>query len=129
MSLLHPTPGQVFDRLAILKLKHSAYLRAKKPIDILALEMDELYKHLRDSKPGWEFAHVSLASLDRLSQVNETLWEAEDRVRNLGEDNLRELAATAKMIAGLNDERMKLVQKIDQELGWNSPVEDKIYGT
>ena len=125
MSLLHPTPGQVLDRLSILRLKQEAYANQGRDAAGLVKEISELIAHI--NKLGVSLPAVAILR-EELATINEALWSAEDRVRQLGASEVRELAATAKVIAQLNDDRMRLVKRIDEVLGWKEPVEDKVYG-
>ena len=117
MSLLHPTPGQVIDRMSIIRLK----LRASPSNERLNQEWKELAEYL-NNLPCPDGEAVSLS--ERLHEVHSELWDCENGVRS--EDEHIRLAMIAKKIALLNDERNRLIQEIDKAYG-SSSVEDKVY--
>lgn len=123
MSLLHPTPGELCDRLSIVELKRAAYKRAKRPTAQLYHEAVELRRRVD------ELPLVCLEPMSGLRRVNQALWRAEDRVRAAAPGDKDELAFLAKHIARLNDERVRLVREIDRACGCGQPVEEKVYAT
>ena len=135
MSLLHPTPGQVLDRISILNLKIRAYREAGRPFAALDGEWGELMVHLQllwpkvadgETDKPWR---TNLHKLNQaLAAVNCEIWKDEDEVRLLeGTGWDKDLVTCHIHIAKLNDERMRLVREIDKAFGWNDPVEEKIY--
>lgn len=121
MSLLHPTPGEMCDRLSIVQLKRAAYKRARRPTAQLYHEAVELRRRVDELPPA------CLESRSGLRRVNQALWRAEDRVRAAAARDKDELAFLAKHIARLNDERMRLVREIDRACRHGEPVEEKVY--
>jgi hypothetical protein len=121
MSLLKPTPGEVIDRISILRLKADAYLKAGKPTERLNLETTELCLYLDTLGRHSEVTPIAF----ELADINESLWKAEDyiRVEAMSE---HEVSKTALEIVRLNDRRMQLVREIDKVYGLQS-VEEKIY--
>ena len=119
MSLLHPTFGQMHDRMAILKLKicHSAS-------EELKLEFEQIRIRLQNHKGHFVYKEAVLLD-ERLLELHTRLWECENSVRQFA--TVFKLAAIAKEIASLNDERNRLIQEIDRAYGYAHTVEDKIY--
>ena len=122
MSLLKPTPGEVMDRIAIVKLKISAYHKAGRDSLALYRESRELTRHLEKFPV---FASDSKLSR-KLSETHRKLWKAENDVR-IPNANMWQIADAAQRISRLNDTRCQLIRQIDQNYGVET-IEEKIYG-
>lgn len=112
VSIIQPTPGQLIDRLAVIRLKIAA-LRASGGDELHFLrEQDEIIKALsiHDNLP--------LAEIDALTKVHKELWgvldEQRERVRNGAG---RSADAILADLWELNQERALLREAIDQRLG------------
>lgn len=123
MSLLHPTPGEIADRLTIVELKLSAYRKAGKSAARFAGEAAELRNRLVKFKARDKIQEL----MSRLADINLTIWKAEDEVRAWrSPDGHVKLAEFALRIAKYNDYRSKVIREIDAACGIES-VEEKIY--
>jgi len=121
MSLLKPTPGEVLDRLSIVRLKIAAYTRAGKDSKALEQEAIDLAEYIGEHGTPHEFSHL----FEGLIQNNKRLWELEDQVRRV-EITKEELCYAAKGICLLNDDRNRLIREMDKVFGVK-PQEEKIY--
>ena len=71
------SPGELLDKITILRIKTARILDAAKLANV-HLELDLLEKTWRDSR----VAAVDVARDERaLQEVNERLWDIEDRIR------------------------------------------------
>ena len=122
MSLFHPTPGQIYDRISILKLKIDAYTKAKKNTETLTTELRDCEgKVHRESS-----AEISFL-INSLHETNSELWDCEDLVRMLPAPQQYFLADLAVRIARLNDLRSNLIRQIDSVGFCANHTEEKIY--
>src|SRR5579884_2856441 len=119
------TPGQLIDRITILRMKVSRAGPAARLSGARAelQQLLELYEALCPSE--------EVRALERrLGRVNAALWDCEDEVRDcehrrdFGERFIR----VARLIPRLNDRRCALKRRIDQLLG-AAHVERKLYRT
>ena len=122
MSLLHPTPGEVMDRMSIVELKIEAYRKSKKDTSRLTAEGRELSEYLTKFPDTHEIESLR----NKLVTINLTLWKSEDEVRSC-RDRMR-LYEVALNIAKFNDRRSKVIREIDRNCGVES-IEEKIYAT
>lgn len=122
MSLLHPTAGEVIDRLSIVRLKIAATERVRGDVMRLTTEAHALAEYLEQFPLSPEIARLST----KLANVNGSLWQSEDDVRvpNASTDHI---TSAAKCITRLNDLRCQLIRQIDQACGVET-IEEKIYG-
>jgi hypothetical protein len=134
MSLLHPTPGMIIDRISILNLKIDAYLKADRRTNALEEELMELEAFL-DSQ-GKDSREIDKLR-NSLYACNRSIWDRENELRSMpcrGQTDewnlsaLKKLAKCAVEIAKINDERVNLMRKIDVEFGSEHLVEEKVYG-
>ena len=127
MSLLKPTPGQIWDRITILKLKIDAFKVVRRGYAELAQELLELESYLRGMARSKEADNLTVL----LGATNEHLWTKEDELRRLMAEppalDYYEIADVAVQIAKLNDQRCDLIRKIDAEYGMKQSIEEKIY--
>lgn len=123
MSLLHPTPGEIIDRLTIVDLKLKAFRKAERDTSALEAEKLELQQNISRLKA----AKNAKALKKWLENINLTIWKAEDDVRAWrsphGHDKLAEFSLK---IARYNDYRSKVIREIDLTCGTES-IEEKIY--
>jgi hypothetical protein len=119
MSLLHPSPGQIIDRLSILSLKIDAYTKLNLDRRVLLEEAQELKEYFNSNLHDVDSHDVSAVSA--LYAVNAKIWHCEDAIRS--EDETLQIA---HKIAELNDYRVKLVRMIDEAYGVKS-IEQKVY--
>jgi hypothetical protein len=133
MRLLNPSPGEVLDRITILELKIAAAGKREINSTSFQAEKNELEEHLRQwdqtLKEMWPDKNVWYdigQQRNALVAINSLLWEAEDLVRALPDEEMSKLAMLAKRIAKLNDGRAKAVQQIAKLYGVEE--QEKIYG-
>lgn len=111
MNLLNPSPGALWDRLSILRLKIKGARARSLPHDHFLKEQDLLLEAL---------SHFPLPFDSKaLGEVHEKLWEATDLHREymvLGCD-AQEGLTLLKLLWDLNQERYRLISKIDLSLG------------
>ncbi len=131
--LLNPSPGEIFDRLSILELKINA--AEKKRLDASNFQAEKAM--LEDALLTWtgwlKEDNVDEETRDKIAQhrnglaaVNALLWDAEDQVRELPEEEMSKLAQLAKRICKLNDRRAELVRGLGILYGAGNQQE-KIY--
>lgn len=125
MSLLKPTPGQMYDRILILSLKIEAAKSSHKSIDALQQEDAEIRGLLLSMNPCPNKGILELTR--KLGDVNSQLWEREDSIRYGDNQDSYHVAQIARDIARLNDQRNSIIREIDKAYGCENPVEEKIY--
>lgn len=108
------SPGEVADRITILRIK-SCRLADPEDRALAQLRLLELQRRLQLP----EHLEERLQSLQR---VNEALWDAEDRVRELEAEGSfgDEFTAVARSIYRLNDERHAIKRALDLAMGSRS---------
>lgn len=115
MSVTIPVSiGELFDKITILEIKMSHISASKKKLHVIQ-ELNLLRSH------GSKFS-VKPDSLKALKKVNETLWDAEDKIREKEKeghfgDGFVELA---RSIYRLNDQRARI--KLDINTSLNSKI-------
>lgn len=132
MTLLDPDAGEILDRLSILARK-----RLEKP-ERKHFEEEEssLLKHFWASTKSIGVESF-IQHLLRLSAVNMALWQAEDELRELRRYAVEnqydfsiwtpcsmKLAKSSMRLQSLNEERSRLIQFFNAELG-RGAVEEK----
>jgi hypothetical protein len=135
MKLLNPSPGEILDRLAILELKIKAGDKIGQDITHFVAEKSSLQEAF-NTWTGWLKAdHPPQAKWDEIAEkrnaleaMNAMLWEAEDLVRVLPEEEMAKLAQLAKRMCRLKDVRADLVRRLGTLYG-AADVQEKIYGT
>jgi len=140
MGFLNPTPGEVIDRLTILELKVQAAKKRALPTAELEAEQQQLQQVVREFEQNiiedcmgddelWTQKNDKVRlQWNSLAAVNALLWDCEDKVRALPITEALKLAALAKQIAALNDQRATL-KKALTELYGASEAELKMYGS
>jgi Family of unknown function (DUF6165) len=118
------SPGELLDKITILRIKTARILDAGKLANV-RLELELLERTWRDSR-------LIAADVDReeraLQQVNERLWDIEDRIREKEALQTfdREFIELARAVYHSNDERAAIKKRINLALG-SRLVEEKSY--
>ncbi len=116
--------GEVLDKVTILEIKSERIDDAAK-LKNINNELAQLRALLTDAV----FDEASIKSLvDELKQINETLWDIEDSIRD------QEMAGTfgdrfielARAVYVTNDKRAMIKKKLNEETG-STLVEEKSY--
>ncbi|MGH8180759.1 MAG: DUF6165 family protein [Steroidobacteraceae bacterium] len=118
------SPGELLDKITILRIKTARILDAAK-LGNVRLELDLLERTWRDSP----FATADVARDERaLQEVNERLWDIEDRIREKEARQIfdREFIELARAVYHSNDERAAIKKRINVALG-SRLVEEKSY--
>jgi hypothetical protein len=118
------SPGELLDKITILRIKSARMSDAAK----LANVRHEL-RLLEQTWAGAVPAGVDLAAEERaLQEVNERLWDVEDRLRDL--EAVRrfdeDFTGLARAVYFNNDERAAIKKRINTQLG-SALVEEKSY--
>ena len=125
MTLSAPTtPGQLLDRMTILRIKVQRVRDEAKRTSVAAelRELTEIFDRHVTGSPQLE------ALEGELQRVNESLWDVEDDLR-LCEAHGRfdaRFVELARSVYKKNDLRFDIKRRIDQLLG-SSMVEEKVY--
>ena len=126
MSDLHVpvSPGELLDKITILRIKVARIQDAAKLANVKR-ELTLLEQTWKDSG-----AAVHDVALDEraLENVNERLWDIEDRIRDKEAHQTfdREFIELARAVYICNDERAAIKKRINLQLG-SSLVEEKSY--
>jgi len=118
------SPGELLDKITILRIKVARIQDAGKLANI-RLELSLLEQTWQDSgAPAQEVALEERA----LQNVNERLWDIEDRIRDKEARQTfdREFIELARAVYVCNDERAALKRRINLQLG-SRLVEEKSY--
>lgn len=118
------SPGELLDKITILRIKTARIADAAKLANV-RLELDLLETTWR----GLGRATADLAREERaLQQVNERLWDIEDRIREKEARQTfdREFVELARAVYHSNDERAAIKKRINTLLG-SRLVEEKSY--
>ncbi|HEX8755531.1 MAG TPA: DUF6165 family protein [Steroidobacteraceae bacterium] len=122
--LVPVSPGELLDKITILRIKTARILDAAKLVNV-RLELGLLESTWRDSRFGTaEISHEERA----LQEVNERLWDIEDRIREKEARQTfdRDFIELARAVYHSNDERAAIKKRINQALG-SRLVEEKSY--
>jgi len=124
-ELLVPlSPGELLDKITILRIKVARIQDAAKLANVKR-ELTLLEQTWKDSG-----AAVHDVALDEraLENVNERLWDIEDRIRDKEAHQTfdREFIELARAVYICNDERAAIKKRINVQLG-SSLVEEKSY--
>jgi hypothetical protein len=125
--LVPVSPGELLDKITILRIKTARILDAAKLANV-RLELDLLERTWQDSR----FASAGIANVARderaLQEVNERLWDIEDRIREKEARQIfdREFIELARAVYHSNDERAAIKKRINLALG-SRLVEEKSY--
>ena len=118
------SPGELLDKITILRIKTARILDAAKLANV-RLELDLLERTWRDSP----LAATDISREERaLQQVNERLWDIEDRIREKEARQTfdRDFIELARAVYHSNDERAAIKRRINVALG-SRLVEEKSY--
>jgi hypothetical protein len=118
------SPGELLDKITILRIKQARILDAAKLANV-KLELALLEQTWRDyGGAGHDVALEERA----LQNVNERLWDIEDRIRDKEAKQSfdRDFIELARAVYLCNDERAAIKKRINLELG-SRLVEEKSY--
>ena len=118
------SPGELLDKITILRIKTARILDAAKLANV-RLELDLLERTWGESG----FAAAETARDERaLQEVNERLWDIEDRIRDKEARQIfdREFIELARAVYHSNDERAAIKKRINLKLN-STIVEEKSY--
>jgi hypothetical protein len=118
------SPGELLDKITILRIKVARIQDAAKLANV-KLELSLLEQIWKDSGAA---AHDVALDERALENVNERLWDIEDRIRDKEARQTfdREFIELARAIYICNDERAAIKKHINLQLG-SRLVEEKSY--
>jgi hypothetical protein len=125
-ELLVPlSPGELLDKITILRIKVARIQDAAKLANVKR-ELALLQQTWKDS--GAAAVHDVALDERALENVNERLWDIEDRIRDKEAHQTfdREFIELARAVYICNDERAAIKKRINLQLG-SSLVEEKSY--
>jgi hypothetical protein len=119
------SPGELLDKITILRIK-SARMTDPAKLANVRRELDLLERTWRESH--YARAHDVGADERALQDVNERLWDIEDRIRDKERAQAfdAEFVSLARAVYVENDERAAVKKRINTALG-SSIVEEKSY--
>ncbi len=117
-------PGELLDKISILQIKCE---RIDDPAKVrnVRVELDELLKAQQDySLDSDRLQELTL----ELKQVNETIWDVEDRIRKCeaGKDFGEQFISLARSVYMMNDRRAALKRAVNELCG-SRLIEEKAY--
>jgi hypothetical protein len=118
------SPGELLDKITILRIKAVRITDAAKVANV-RLELGLLEQTWRDSG----CAAVNIAADERaLHEVNERLWDIEDRIRDKEAVQTfdRDFIELARAVYVSNDERAAIKRRVNEQLG-SRILEEKSY--
>ena len=123
--LVPVSPGELLDKITILRIKVARIQDAAKLANV-KLELSLLEQTWKDS--GAAAVHDVALDERALENVNERLWDIEDRIRDKEAHQTfdREFIELARAVYICNDERAAIKKRINVQLG-SSLVEEKSY--
>ena len=118
------SPGELLDKITILRIKVARIQDAAKLANV-KLELSLLEQTWKDCGAA---AHDVALDERALENVNERLWDIEDRIRDKEAHQTfdREFIDLARAVYICNDERAAIKKRINLQLG-SSLVEEKSY--
>ena len=118
------SPGELLDKITILRIKVARIQEAAKLANV-KLELSLLEQIWKDAGAA---AHDVALDERALENVNERLWDIEDRIRDKEARQTfdRDFIELARAIYICNDERAAIKKHINQQLG-SRLVEEKSY--
>ena len=122
--LIPVSPGELLDKVTILRIKVARIQDAAKLANV-KLELSLLEQIWKDSGAA---AHDVALNERALENVNERLWDIEDRIRDKEARQTfdREFIELARAVYICNDERAAIKKHINLQLG-SRLVEEKSY--
>lgn len=127
MSLLEPTPGELFDRLTILQLKIQNCRECPERAEEFITEYKQIHPRMIEQidklseKDAYDITNLGVS----LSTINGHLWALVDLVRATPNWRIFKLAHIAKRIHLLNDQRSELIRRINLKFGIDR--QEKLY--
>jgi hypothetical protein len=117
-------PGELIDKITILRIKAARITDAAKLANV-KVELDLLEGVLARDVPGSDALN---GLTDDLLNVNETLWDVEDDIRDCerANDFGESFVALARAVYVTNDRRAELKREINTLLG-SRIIEEKSY--
>jgi hypothetical protein len=119
------SPGEVLDRLTILRIKGERFRDEGKRATVRAEHeaLDRIWSRSAGTNPGLDVLRRELQG------VNERLWDVEDELRGceVRQDFGGRFVELARSVYQLNDQRTALKRRVNEELGVRYG-EDKQYG-
>jgi len=121
--LVAVSPGELLDKITILRIKVARIQDAGKLANV-KLELALLEATWRDGGGGHDVAPDERA----LQDVNERLWDIEDRIRDKEARQTfdRDFIELARAVYVCNDERAAIKKRINMQLG-SRLIEEKSY--
>ena len=118
------SPGELLDKITILRIKVARIQEAAKLANV-KLELSLLEQIWKDAGAA---AHDVALDERALENVNERLWDIEDRIRDKEAHQTfdREFIDLARAVYICNDERAAIKKRINLQLG-SRLVEEKSY--
>jgi len=122
--LVPVSPGDLLDKITILRIKVARIQEAAKLAHV-KLELSLLEQSWRDCGAG---AHDVTLDERALQNVNERLWDIEDRIRDKEARQIfdRDFIELARAVYLCNDERAAIKKRINLQLG-SRLIEEKSY--
>ena len=122
--LVPVSPGELLDKITILRIKSQRMEDVAKVANV-RLELELLERKWQES--GAAVAEVAVDER-ALQNVNERLWDIEDRIRDKESVQTfdRDFIELARAVYIANDERAAIKKRINQKLG-SRIVEEKSY--
>jgi Family of unknown function (DUF6165) len=118
------SPGELLDKITILRIKMARIQDAAKLVNV-KLELSLLEQTWQDSGAA---AHDVSLEERALQNVNEQLWDIEDRIRDKEAKQTfdRDFIELARAVYMRNDERAAIKKRINTQLG-SRLIEEKSY--
>jgi len=122
--LVPVSPGELLDKITILRIKTARIQDAGKLANV-KLELALLEQTWKDSGAA---AHNVALDERALQNVNERLWDIEDRIRDKEARQTfdRDFIELARAVYQCNDERAAIKKRINLQLG-SRLIEEKSY--
>ena len=126
MDMMIPvSPGELIDKLTILQIKKEKLTDDNQLLNVTFefVHLEKEWLRVTGSK------HTEYQLYERLKQVNEELWDAEEEVRRLANENNYhhyDFTHSAKLIVEMNDLRSRIKREINDLFG-SAIVEEKSY--
>jgi hypothetical protein len=122
--LVPVSPGELLDKITILRIKVARIQDAAKLANV-KLELSLLEQTWKDSGGTQHDVAIDERALEN---VNERLWDIEDRIRDKEARQIfdRDFIELARAVYICNDERAAIKKRINRQLG-SRLVEEKSY--
>ncbi len=116
--------GELFDKITILNIKN---IKIKDKIKLIEIEKELRFLNSIVSKKKLSQKNIKL-QIKKLSNINQKLWNVEDRLRNYEKNKVFDsnFIADARSVYKLNDKRALIKKKINEITGSNI-IEIKSY--